>query len=220
MPSVIPHKVGRGNSEHISVRYVWRRSFRVNTQVKSVRLGRQTDGGLMKMYIAFRTVIPWNLPARAISVRLVEPPSFPDYGVIRNTAPRRFSTAWSNNLLWYTTLYGYDLCCHVITVAAEGCFRNCIAHWGSRDAEFLLPNQFQGNIQVPSVLHAATRLRTYLRGIVLTINSYFARIFACKARFTSIRPLIYAIAVYCSCLEVVPLSEGASFLNVSVSVCW
>ena len=51
-------KVGRGNSEHISVRYVRQRSFGVNTQAKSVRLGRQTDGGLMKMYIAFRTVIP------------------------------------------------------------------------------------------------------------------------------------------------------------------
>ena len=50
--------------------------------------------------------------------------------------------------------------------------------------------------------------------IVLTFN---ARIFACKARFTS---LIHAIAVYSSCLEVVALSEGASFLNVSVSVCW
>ena len=68
--------------------------------------------------------------------------------------------------------------------------------------------QFQGNIQVPSVLHAATRLRTYLRGIVLTLNLYFARIFACKAQFTLIRPLIHAIAV---CLEVVSLSEGASF---------
>ena len=54
----IPYKVGRGNSEHISVRDVWQRSFGVNTQAKSVRLGRQTDVGLMKMYIAFRTVIP------------------------------------------------------------------------------------------------------------------------------------------------------------------
>ena len=29
----------------------------MNTQAKLVRLGRQTDGGLMKIYIAFRSVL-------------------------------------------------------------------------------------------------------------------------------------------------------------------
>ena len=108
---------------------------------------------------------------------------------------------------------GMRFCCHVIAVAAEGCFQNWKALNGIEAAMMQSSCQYQGNIQVPSVLHVATHLRTYLWGIVLTFNSYFARIFACRARFTSIRPLIHAIAAYMLVFRGRFLERGCFFLE-------
>ena len=85
-----------------------------------MRLGRQTNGGLIKMYIAFRTVIPWSLPVEG------------DFS--EASRADLISGLWSNSEHCYSTLF-YSLVKQCLVIHNSVCVWalwpcNCCVSWG------------------------------------------------------------------------------------------